>query len=46
MATKPFVGGWALILIGACGNGPWWANAAVGLIGVLVVRSCSQKERS
>lgn len=37
MVTKPFIAGWALIVIGACGNGPWWANAVIGAFGLLMV---------
>ncbi|WP_288432804.1 hypothetical protein [uncultured Stenotrophomonas sp.] len=39
MATKPFIAGWAQIVIGACGNGPWWANAVIGAFGILIVLS-------
>lgn len=37
MVTKPFIAGWALIVIGARGNGPWWANAVIGAFGLLMV---------
>lgn len=40
MASKQFVGGWALIIVGACSNGPGWSNLIIGLFGLLIVLSC------
>lgn len=38
MATKQFVAGWALIVIGCCGNGSSaWVNAVIGGIGLVIV---------
>jgi len=37
---RQYVIGVAMMVIGCCGNGPWWLNFGVGLIGcVLVWRS-------
>lgn len=37
MVSKPFVAGWALIVIGCAGNGPGWFSALCGVVGVLIV---------
>jgi hypothetical protein len=37
MVSKPFVSGWALIVIGCCGNGSPWVNGVCGLVGLLIV---------
>ncbi|MFV7423989.1 hypothetical protein ACNPNN_13050 [Stenotrophomonas geniculata] len=37
MASKQFVSGWALMVIGCCGNAPGWANAICGVFGLLLV---------
>ncbi len=37
MASKQFVAGWALIVIGCCGNGSGWVSALCGVIGLLIV---------
>lgn len=34
---RQFITGWALILVGACGNGPRLANLVIGILGVLAV---------
>jgi hypothetical protein len=44
MVSKPFVAGWALMVIAACGNCPWWANAVIGGFGLLVVLSTYTNE--
>ena len=46
MASKPFVSGWAMIVIGCCGNGPWWASLLIGGLGVMVVWSAKEEEGS
>ena len=35
MASKAYVAGWALVVIGCCGNGPGWANLVIVMIGAL-----------
>lgn len=37
MVSRPFVSGWALIVIGCCGNAPGWANIFCLVAGVLIV---------
>lgn len=37
MASKQFVAGWALVVIGCCGNAPSLVNAVCGVFGLLIV---------
>lgn len=41
---RQFITGWALIVVGACGNGTAWANLIVGILGIVSVYLSFDKE--